>query len=70
MVTWYQSERLLAKLIFGTINKIVTRDKKICYNIYTLWKTACMVVNPIIVNNFAFFFNCMTVGQRWLLHLS
>ena len=28
-----------------------------------LRQTACLVVNPIKVNNFAFLFNCTTVGR-------
>ena len=30
---------------------------------YILQKTACMVVNPIMVDNFASFFKCMIVGR-------
>ena len=32
------------------------------YNINVLQQTACLVVNPITVDNFAFLFNCMPVG--------
>ena len=37
--------------------------KKIGYNVNVLQPTACLVVNPITVGNFAFLFNCMPVGQ-------
>ena len=37
-------------------------NKKIGYNINVLQQTACLVVNPIIVGNFAFLFNCTPVG--------
>ena len=37
------------------------RYKKIGYNIYVLWQTACLVVNPIKVNNFAYLSDCTTV---------
>ena len=32
------------------------------YNINVLQQTACLVVNPITVGNFAFLFNCTLVG--------
>ena len=42
--------------------KIISHYKKIGYNIYVLQQTACLVVNPIAVGNFAFLFNCTPVG--------
>ena len=41
--------------------KIISHYKKIGYNINVLQQTACLVVNPITVNNFAFLFNCTPV---------
>ena len=40
------------------------KGKKIGYNIHVnvIRQTACMVVNPITVNNFASLFNCMPAG--------
>ena len=32
-------------------------------NIDVLRQTACLVVNPIKVNSFAYLFNCTTVGR-------
>ena len=43
--------------------KIVSHYKKIGYNINVLQQTACLVVNPIAVGNFAFRFNCTPVGR-------
>ena len=43
--------------------KIIVRYKKIGYNIDVLRQTACLVVNPIMVNSFAYLFNCTTVGR-------
>ena len=37
--------------------------KKIGFNINVLQQTACLVVNPITVGNFAFLFNCTLVGR-------
>ena len=43
--------------------KIVFHYKKIGYSINVLQQTACLVVNPITVGNFAFLFNCTLVGR-------
>ena len=37
--------------------------KKIGCNINVLQQTACLVVNPITIGNFAFLFNCKPVGR-------
>ena len=37
--------------------KIIVRYKKIGYNINVMRQTACLVVNPIKVNSFAYLFN-------------
>ena len=42
--------------------KIISHYKKIGYNNNVLQQTACMVVKPITVGNFAFLFNCTPVG--------
>ena len=42
--------------------KIILRYKKIGYNINVIRQTACMVVNPVTVNNFASLFNCTPAG--------
>ena len=54
--------------------KIISHYKKIGYNINVLQETACLVVNPITVGNFAFLLNCTPVGHtsdsmRVLLYL-
>ena len=43
--------------------KVISHYKKIGYYINVLQQIACLVVNPIIVGNFAFLFNCTLVGQ-------
>ena len=43
--------------------KLIVRYIKIGYNIDVLRQTACLVVNPIKVNSFAYLFNCTTVGR-------
>ena len=65
MVTWCINwRRLLALIIFSAqFIKIISNYKKIGYNINVLQQTACLVVNPITVGNFAFLFNCTPVGR-------
>ena len=65
MVIWcINRRRLLALIIFSAqFLKIISHYKNIGYNINVLQQTACLVVNPITVGNFAFLFNCTPVGQ-------
>ena len=57
------------KKIVGSSNfsvqfiNIISCYKKIDYNSDVLQQTACLVVNPITVANFAFLFNFTPVGQ-------
>ena len=41
----------------------IVRYKKIGYNIDVLRLTACLIVNPVKVNSFAYLFNCTMVGR-------
>ena len=43
--------------------KIISHYKRIGYSINVLQQTACLVVNPITVGNFAFLFHCTSVGR-------
>ena len=43
--------------------KIISHYKRIGYNINVLQQTACLVVKPITVGNFAFLFSCSPVGR-------
>ena len=46
------------------IQKIIVRFKRIGYNINIMRQSsACLVFNPITVNNFASLFNCTPVGR-------
>ena len=66
MVTWCTCKM---KKIVGSNDfsvqfiKIISRYKKIGYNINVLQQTACLVANLITVGIFAFLFNCTPVGQ-------
>ena len=60
----YKVRNILAKLTFSEQFKtIVIRYKKICHNNDILRQTACMVINQIVVDNFAFLFNCTTESR-------
>ena len=59
----YKFRKIYACNDFSTqFRKIILRYKKIGYNINVKGQTACMVVNPITVNNFASLFNCTPAG--------
>ena len=47
----------------GQFKKIIKRYKSVRYTIGIIRQSACLVVNSITVYSYAFFFNCMTVGQ-------
>ena len=60
----YEFRKIIGKYDFPyRFKKIIVRYKKIGYNIDVLRQTACLVVNPIKVNNFAYLFDCTTVGR-------
>ena len=60
----YKLKKIVGSNIFSAqFIKIISHYKKIGYNINVLQQTACLVVNPITVCNFAFLFNCTRMGQ-------
>ena len=60
----YKFRKIIGKNDFPYhFKKIIVHYKKIGYNIDVLRQTACLVVNPIKVNSFAYLFNCTTVGR-------
>ena len=55
----YKFRKIIGKNDFPYhFKKIVVRYKNIGYNINVMRQTACLVVNPIKVNSFAYLFNC------------
>ena len=64
VILFINSNELLENLIL-VINskKIVKRYIRVGYNLDILQKSACLVLNPIMVYSYGFLFNCMTVGQ-------
>ena len=60
----YKFRKIIGKNDFPYhFKKIIVRFKKISYNTDVLRQTACLVVNLIKVNSFAYLFNCMKVGR-------
>ena len=60
----YKFRKIIGKNDFPYhFKKIIVRYKKIGYNINVMRQTACLIVNPIKVNSFAYLFNCTTVGR-------
>ena len=65
MVTWFTNLRNLKELMIFLFSskKIITRYRRIGYNLNVMRQSACLVFNPIMVDNYAAFFNCTPVGQ-------
>ena len=60
----YKFRKIIGKNDFPYhFKKIIVRYKKIGYNIDVSRQTACLVVDPMKVNNFAYLFDCTTVGR-------
>ena len=60
----YKLRKIIGKYDFPYHFKmIIVRYKKIGYSIDVLRQTACLVVNPIKINNFGYPFDCTTVSR-------
>ena len=60
----YKFKKIVGRADFSDqFKKIIVRYKRIGYNINILRQSACLVLNPITVNNFASLFNCTPVGR-------
>ena len=57
----YRFRKTVGKSNFSEqFRKLINRYKKIGYSLDIMRQTACLVVNPIIVDGYASLFNCMT----------
>ena len=45
------------------LRKTITSYRRIGYNLNVMQQSACLVFNPIMVDNYAAFFNCTPVGR-------
>ena len=50
-------------IFFFSSEKITTRYRRKGYNLNVMRQSACSVFNPIMVDNFAAFYNCTPVGR-------
>ena len=65
MVTWFTNLRNLKELMIFSFQfrKIITRYRRIGYNLNVMRQSACLVFNPIMVDDYAAFFNCTPMGR-------
>ena len=60
----YKVRKIIGKNDFPYhFKNIINCYQKIGYNIDVLRQTACLVVNPIKINSFAYLFNCTLVDR-------
>ena len=60
----YKFQKIVGRADFSDqFRNIIVRYKRIGYNINIMRQSACLVFNPITVNNFASLFNCTPVGR-------
>ena len=60
----YKSKKLIGRNGFSFhFRKIITRYRRIGYNLNVMRQSACLVFNPIMVDNYAAFLNYTPVGR-------
>ena len=60
----YKFKKLIGRKDFPfQFRKIITRYRRIGYNLNVMRQPALLVFNPIMIDNYAAFFNCMPVGR-------
>ena len=60
----YKFKKLIERNDFSfQFRKIITRYRRIGYYLNVMRQSACLVFNPIMVDNYAAFFNCTPVGR-------
>ena len=60
----YKFKKLIGSNDFSfQFRKIITRYRRIGYNLNVMRQSACLVFNPIMVDNYAAFCNCTPVGR-------
>ena len=48
---------------FLSVQKVITRYRRIGYNLNVMRQSACLVFNPGMVHNYAVFINCTQVDR-------
>ena len=60
----YRIRKIAGKSKFSEqFRKLINRYKRIGYNPYAMRQTACLVINPILVDSYASLFNCTAAGR-------
>ena len=60
----YKFKKLIGRNDFSfQFRKIITCYRRIGNNLNVMQQSACLVFNPIMVDNYAAFFNCTPVGR-------
>ena len=60
----YKFKKLIGRNDFSIQSrKIKTRYRRIGYNLHVMRQSACLGFNPIMVDNYAAFFNCTPLGR-------
>ena len=60
----YKFKKFIGRNDFSfQFRKIITRYRRIGYNLNVMRQSVCLVFNPIMVDNYAAFFNCTPVDR-------
>ena len=61
----YKFKKLIGRkdFSFQFRKKIIIRYKRIGYNVNVMRQSACLLFNPILVDNIASFFDCTPAGR-------
>ena len=60
----YKFKKLIGRNDFSfQFRKIITSYRHIGYTLNVMRQSACLVLNPIMVDHYAAFFNCTLVGR-------
>ena len=63
-VTVYKFEKIRSMTVFSDqFRKIIMRYKLIGYNLNVMRQSECLVINPIMVDDYAALFNCAPVDR-------
>ena len=67
----YKFKKLIGSNDFSfQFRKIITRYRRIGYNLNVMRQSACLVFNTIMVDNYAAFLHCTPVGRLKAIHFS
>ena len=61
----YKFKKLIGRnyFFFSISEIIITRNRHIGYNLNVMRQSACLVFDPIMVDNYAAFFNCTPMDR-------